>query len=151
MKENFYKALATGFFSGYIPFAPGTFGSLLGIIFYILTEWISYPIQIFIFLIYIFLAYKSIPYALKIFKEEDPAKVVCDEIIGMWLSLIFFQVNLYQIAIAFLIFRFFDILKPFPIRQIEKRVKGATGIILDDILAALYTKIVLWIIISGSF
>ncbi|MCX7991738.1 MAG: phosphatidylglycerophosphatase A [Proteobacteria bacterium] len=151
MKEKFYKIISTGFYTGYVPYAPGTFGSVVGVIFYLLTEWTFYSYQIFLFGFFFFISYKSVSFAIRFFGNDDPSSVVCDEILGMWLSLIFFELNFYQIILAFIIFRFFDILKPFPIRRIEKRFKGPLGVILDDLVAGVYTKILLWIIISSGF
>lgn len=151
MKEKIYKIISTGFYTGYAPYAPGTLGSLIGIVFYLLTEWSFYTYQVFLFLLFLYLSYKSVAYAIGIFNDHDPSEVVCDEILGMWFSLLFFELNIYQIFLAFVIFRFFDILKPFPIKLIEKKFKGAFGVILDDLMAGVYTKILLWLIMSSGF
>lgn len=149
MKERIYKLTFSGFYTGYIPYAPGTFGSIIGVIIYILTEWTFYSYQVFLFIFFLILSYKSTSYAIKILNNEDPPVVVCDEILGMWLALIFLDLNYYQVGLAFLIFRFFDIVKPYPIKLLEKKFKGPTGVILDDLMAGIYTKILLLILISG--
>lgn len=149
MKEKIYKLIFSGFYMGYLPYARGTFGSIVGLILFVLTRWTFYSYQIFLYIIFLVISYNSINFAIKIYKDEDPPVVVCDEILGMWFSLLFFDLNLYQILLAFLIFRFFDILKPFPIRLIEKKFKGPIGVIFDDIMAGVYTKLILILVLVG--
>jgi phosphatidylglycerophosphatase A len=78
----------------------------------------------------------------KHFDKKDPRKCVIDEVAGQMVSLLFIPYNVYLYAAAFLLFRFFDILKPFPVKRAE-RIPGGLGIMLDDILAGLYALAVL--------
>ncbi|MCE5195429.1 MAG: phosphatidylglycerophosphatase A [Nitrospiraceae bacterium] len=138
------KAAATGFFIGYIPYVPGTFGTAAGLI---LMVFISPVLQLHIFLavFLIIIGIFASGHAEKSFNEKDPQCIVIDELAGYVCSLIFLPLNWKYIISAFLLFRFFDIIKPFPIRQIELKLRGGLGIMADDIMAAAYTNIVLQI------
>ncbi len=134
-----------------MPFMPGTAGSLIGIAIYYLTSWITDPIQICLFALYFLVSYKSLPVAIEYFGSDDPSRVVCDEILGMWLTLIFFELTNVQIFLAFLLFRLFDIVKPYPIKKLERRFKGPSGIIIDDLMAGVYSKAALYLIMFHTF
>jgi phosphatidylglycerophosphatase A len=146
-KNKIIIFLATGFFVGKFPFAPGTFGSLLAIpICFILSKTESYFSIIFIsvfILLSIFLAGKTE----KIIGEKDPGIVVIDEIAGMILTLLFIPFNFITIITGFILFRIFDILKPFPIGYIDKNLKGGAGIVLDDVVAGIFANIALRLIL----
>ena len=80
------------------------------------------------------------------FKEVDDKSIVIDEIIGYLSFMIFFDATIQNILIGFLLFRFFDIFKPFPINLVDKNMKNSFGVMFDDILAALYSGISLYFI-----
>ncbi|MGO9612144.1 MAG: phosphatidylglycerophosphatase A [Dissulfurispiraceae bacterium] len=136
------RILATLFFIGYIPFAPGTLGSLFGA----LAVWVfkldSRQLVIIIFTGFTVgvLASHS---AEKSYGEKDCSFIVIDEFIGYFVSVVFLPLTLGYIVSAFFLFRFFDILKPPPIRQIEKAVSGGMGIMLDDVLAGMVSNLIL--------
>ncbi|MFH1248052.1 MAG: phosphatidylglycerophosphatase A [Candidatus Omnitrophota bacterium] len=136
-----YKVLSTFFFVGYFPFIPGTFGSLAGIAVYIPIKdsGIVYPI---VLLGLLAVGLKSSSRAEAIFKQKDSPRIVIDEVCGMLLSLIFIPVSYINIIAAFMLFRLFDAIKPYPIPKLEKLNKGL-GVMADDILAGIYTNIVL--------
>jgi len=79
----------------------------------------------------------------RLLRRRDPSPVVIDEIAGMWLSVLALPRSFWVLLAAFLLFRLFDIAKPFPIRQSEK-LSGGLGIMLDDLIAGVYTLAVLW-------
>jgi phosphatidylglycerophosphatase A len=135
--------LATGFYAGYIPIAPGTAGSLVGIGLYLLLNGLSiaYYLLIISFL-FIFGVYISNE-AEALLKKKDPSHVVFDEIIGMLVTMILIPAGIGWIVAGFFLFRFFDILKPYPIRDIEKRMNGGLGIMLDDVAAGIYANVLL--------
>lgn len=135
--------LATGFYAGYIPIAPGTAGSLVGIGLYLLLNGLppAYYLLIISFL-FIFGVYISNE-AEALFKKKDPSHVVFDEIIGMLVTMILIPSGIGWIVAGFFLFRFFDILKPYPIRDIEKRMNGGIGIMLDDVAAGIYANVLL--------
>lgn len=77
---------------------------------------------------------------------EDPSKVVIDETVGLWISMLFIPINTYTLILAFILFRFFDILKPLGIRKLDQ-LKNSWGVMLDDILAGVYANMVLQLIV----
>ena len=135
--------LATGFFTGYIPFAPGTFGSIVGLPLCFLLSKTKLPVAILFILVFIFFAIWISNMAEKILKQNDPGCIVIDEIAGIMVTFLGLPFNTISVAAGFVIFRFFDILKPFPIRYIERKFAGGTGIVLDDLMAGVYSNIAL--------
>ena len=146
---NFSKIFITFFYLGYIKFAPGTFGTLVFIFIIYLLHILLAKIYFFIlfFLILIFSIYFINVYQKKI-KKNDPSEIIIDEFLGVFTIFLFFdtmnEINIYlSFFLIFILFRFFDILKPFPIGYIDKNIKNAFGVIFDDILAGVYTIIIL--------
>lgn len=130
--------VATGMFAGYIPFAAGTFGSMVGIILYYLASKHLDTHQMLLLLLALLVSGTyAAGKAENILREQDSSKIVIDEITGMYLTLFFIPFNLINIIICFIWFRVFDIIKPFPISYIDKHVHGGIGIMLDDIVAAI--------------
>ncbi|MCB2184544.1 MAG: phosphatidylglycerophosphatase A [Desulfobulbaceae bacterium] len=139
--DKLFMALATGFYSGYLPKAPGTWGTLVAFPLHFLLIRLS-PAAYSIALGIIFLvAVVSAGSAEKILDQGDPSIVVIDEIIGMLIGLIGAPAKALPLIIAFFIFRFFDILKPFPVGWVDSHLHGGLGIVLDDVLAGIYTLI----------
>ena len=139
--------LATGGFVGNIPVAPGTFGSLVGIPLCYVFAKIPLPMAILGAVGLIVFAIWIAQLAETITKEKDPGKIVIDEIAGMIVTLVGVPFHLTSVVIGFLIFRFLDILKPFPIRHIERRVSGGAGVVLDDVAAGIYGNILVRLIL----
>lgn len=134
---------ATGLGLGYLPKAPGTFGSLLGVLLFFLTAGLP-PVSYAIFLAaFIAFAVWTSGIAAKIFSESDPQRVVIDEVAGVLVAAAFHPWSWKTTIAAFVLFRIFDIWKPFPIRAIDKKVHGGLGIVLDDVLAGVYANIVI--------
>ncbi len=135
--------LATGFFTGYIPFAPGTFGSIVGLPLCFLLSKTKLPAAILFILIFIFFAIWISNRAEKILKQNDPGCIVIDEIAGIMVTFLGLPFNTTSAVAGFVIFRFFDILKPFPIRSMERKLAGGTGIVMDDVAAGIFSNLVL--------
>ena len=141
---------AMGFGSGLAPKAPGTFGTLLGLPLFWLIADFSLTAQLSIisvlFLIGIYFCDKTG----QDLGVADHGSMVWDEIVAMMLVLAFTPPSWLSWLVAFLLFRLFDIWKPFPIRQLDAKLKNGFGVMLDDLLAAIYAilslKIILWII-----
>ncbi|MBI5026949.1 MAG: phosphatidylglycerophosphatase A [Nitrospirae bacterium] len=135
------KNIATLGFIGYLPVAPGTFGSLAGFVTFLLIK--DLPVSVYIltisavFVTGVFASRR----AEILFKEKDAHCIVIDEFAGFLLSVLFLPKEITYLLSAFILFRFFDILKPPPIRLIERSVKGGLGIMLDDLVAAFYANI----------
>ena len=139
------KFLATGCYLGLIPKAPGTFGTLLGIplsyLFLSLGEYGYYIAT----LLFIFLSIVIAELHDRTLKEHDSGTIVIDEIAGYLVAFAALPFQMSWIVAAFLIFRFFDALKPFPINRLD-RIRGGLGIVLDDLGAGLVTNVILQIV-----
>ena len=140
--------LATGMGLGFSPLAPGTVGALGGcIIACLLRQYTTSHVFILAFLIILFF-FLGVHSSNKLEKDwgKDPSKVVIDEVVGMWISMLMIPSGwIYTIA-AFVLFRFFDIYKPFFIRKMEK-LKGGWGIMIDDVLAGIYANVIIQLFI----
>jgi len=135
--------LAFGFGSGLSPLAPGTMGTLAAIpIIFVLKSlggpgfWIALG---FLFL----LGVQLCGHVSRKLGVHDHGGIVWDEMVGYWLAAAFVPLHWPWLLAAFLLFRVFDILKPWPIRQLDKKVSGGFGIMIDDVVAALFTVIIL--------
>lgn len=135
------KYIATIGFIGYLPFAPGTFGSLVAFAFFILLKPTPFIHILMVFLL-IPVGIVSSHHAERLFNSKDCKRIVIDEFCGYLLSVALLPFSYVQAVIAFFLFRFFDILKPFPIKKMES-LSGGKGIMADDIVAAIYTNLVL--------
>ena len=135
--------LATGLLIGNVPFAPGTFGSLIGLPFAFLLSRLNLLLSASFILLFVFFAIAVASAAEKILSKKDPAKIVIDEIAGLMVTFAGLPFNLGTAIAGFIIFRAFDILKPFPIRALERKVPGGGGVVLDDVLAGIYANLIL--------
>jgi phosphatidylglycerophosphatase A len=138
------KIIATVFFIGHIPFAPGTFGTLAGMLFI----WIVKPPFLWQFAILItalIIGVITSGIAEKAFGEKDSRHIVIDEFAGYLCSIIFLPLTPADMVAAFFLFRFFDILKPPPIRMLE-RIGGGAGVMLDDVAAGIFTNVILQVV-----
>lgn len=135
--------LATGFGCGHVPVAPGTVGSLFGVLIYLLlASLFPFTVNI-LFLGCLFLVGVSVSgVAEKIFRETDSRAIVIDEIHGMVLTLLLLPRQAYLPA-AFVLFRVLDIFKPFPAGIVERKMSGGLAIMLDDVVAAGYAILIL--------
>jgi len=139
------KLLGSGFYTGYIPFASGTFGSIAGLIIYLIPGFENPTIMLIMISIFTVIGVNIGTKFEKVY-GKDPHQCTIDEIVGMWISLLFVPKKLWFIVIAFILWRFLDIIKPFPAKLVEK-INGGIGIVADDIIAALYTLVLVQIII----
>jgi len=142
--RSFILFFATGCFSGKLPLAPGTWGSLVGLLLF----WLLSPLNVSLYIATIFafllFAVWISHEALKIYGGSDPREVVIDEIAGVLITMTLHTPTI-SIAIAgFLLFRIMDIAKPWPAGRFEK-LPGGWGIVMDDAMAALYANAALWI------
>lgn len=135
--------LATGFHIGNIPFAPGTFGTLIGLPLCFVLERIALPTAILCVLVFIFFAVWIADTAEKILKQNDPGCIVIDEIAGIMVTLLGLPFNLATAVTGFIIFRALDILKPIPIRNLDKRIPGGLGVVADDVVAGIIANLIL--------
>lgn len=135
--------ISTGLGIGYIPLAPGTFGSLLGVVLHVLLYLVGGPAAALAGLLAVTaLGFWAAGAAERHFGRRDPGNVVVDEIAGQMLSLLFLPLTPGVAVAGFLLFRLFDIVKPFPARQLEA-LPGGSGIMADDLMAGLYANLIL--------
>ncbi len=152
MKKQISFIISTLCYIGYFPKAPGTVGSFVSLFLIALINF-NFGIKGLLSLIIIsfILAIFSIMEVLK-YTKHDPSFIVIDELIGQAITFIFvsnFLMNNNNLLIyffGFIFFRFFDVLKPFPVSYADKKIKNSFGVILDDVLAGIYASICLWII-----
>ncbi len=144
-----HKAIVTVLGLGMAPFAPGTFGALGAVLFLYLFNFTNTPLPLGILLVLIgVLTLIGVWSTDKLYSEwgDDPSRVVIDEFIGILVSVVMLPLTSLNIWLAFVLFRFFDILKPLGIRYVDKNLKGGWGVMLDDVLAGVYTCICLHLI-----
>ena len=141
MRDRLYKMIASIFYVGYLPVAPGTLGSLAAVFLYYFI-YRNTIIMSAVILVIIILGFLTSGRVEKIFGEKDPGEIVIDEFAGMLISLYHIPPTMGYVVTGFLLFRFFDIVKPKPIRDLEK-LKGSLGIMSDDIIAGVYANIIL--------
>jgi len=139
--------LATGFYVGNIPFAPGTIGSLIGLPLSFLLAGLPLSAAMVAAVIIIGLAVWIAGAAARTFERKDPGCIVVDEIAGMVVTLIGLPFNLATVMTGFILFRILDILKPFPIRVLDKRLSGGLGIVADDVAAGIFANILIRILL----
>ncbi len=153
-KSALYRFIVTFGGVGYIKRASGTFGTLAAIPFAALIHYFAGNIGLVIASIIISLVglFACNAY-LKETSKEDPKEVVIDEVAGIFIALSTMPLTIKAYIVGFLLFRFFDIFKPWPVSYADKRLSGGLGVMLDDIFAGLYPIVILMIavIISGYF
>lgn len=146
------KLIATFFFSGLFPKAPGTVGTLASVVvIYPVLPILSLHEKQYLLYVVFFIGTIATHYYMQITKRMDPKEVVIDETFGVFLCIFinqFFvsttEVSTFWLCVAsFILFRFFDILKPYPISLIDSKMKNALGVMLDDALAGIFASIVL--------
>ena len=143
--RNPLHLLSLGFGSGLSPFAPGTCGTLVAIPLYLLLAQLP---------LWYYLATVAVAFAIGVYLcgytsttlgEHDHSGIVWDEFVGFWITMIAVPANWQWILAGFVLFRLFDIVKPWPVKVADAKMKGGFGIMFDDLLAALYAVIVLQI------
>jgi len=135
--------LALGFGTGLAPKAPGTFGTLAAFPLYYLMMDLSLTTYLLITLVITVVGFWICDKAANDMAVHDHGAIVWDEIAGMLITLIAAPVSWLAVLIGFALFRFFDILKPWPIKLLDRHVKGGFGIMIDDVLAGIFAAICL--------
>lgn len=144
--EKLIEIFATGFYLGKIPKAPGTFGTLVGIPLFLLFSYFGD-------MAYILLTAVSVMGAIVVadlyesqIGGHDKPEIVIDEIVGYLITMALLPVKIEWIILGFILFRFFDILKPYPISYLNDRAKGGFGVVVDDVAAGIAASILLQIL-----
>lgn len=149
MRNFLVKTLSTFFYVGFLPLIPGTIASLVGVAIFYFTGgnfWIMTLLAASIMILGFTVSGK----AEKLFNKKDAKCIVIDEVAGMLLSLMFLPFDIKYVIAAFVLFRLLDILKPYPANRIQD-LKGSMGIMGDDIVAGLYTNLIMLIILKMGF
>ena len=139
--------LSTCFGAGLLPFAPGTFGTLVALPFALGLSRLDVSYRALCMAGLIALAVWSSDLSERLLKKKDPRQVVIDEVAGFLLIPVLLPLSWFTLACGFILFRLFDILKPFPIKRLEQAFKGGVGVVIDDLAAGLYAYIGLMIMI----
>lgn len=139
--------LAFGFGSGAAPLAPGTFGTLVAIPVYLLI--MSLPLWAYLLIVGVMtmVGIWLCDVTSRDLGVHDHSGIVWDEIVGYLVTMIAAPQGIGWIVAGFLLFRFFDIIKPWPIRRIDRQVEGGWGIMLDDIIAGIFS----WLVLQAAY
>lgn len=135
--------LSTGFGVGYFPKAPGTAGTLWGVLLFFAFQGISPGLFVAITAGLILVSVLAVHLAQGILGPKDSPHIVIDEVVGYLVSVAALPFSWPHAVLGFILFRIFDIIKPFPIRWLDRNVKGAVGVVLDDVVAGVFANILL--------
>ena len=139
--------LATGAHVGRIPFASGTFGSLVALPIVFLLSRTDWAVAFILTVILVLFSVRVAHLAERQLKIKDPGCIVIDEIAGMCVTMLAIPLTFTTGLAGFILFRFFDVIKPPPARQVEKRLHGGWGVVMDDVVAGIMANVALriWI------
>lgn len=141
LRDKLITLITTFFYAGFLPFIPGTFGSLAGVIVYFFVKNNAF-LYAAVTVILLIAGFAFTQEAEKIFKKKDARFIVIDEVVGILISMAFLPYSPKLVILSFFLFRLLDTLKPYPAHRIQK-LHGSVGIMGDDIIAAVYTNIIL--------
>ncbi|WP_305818011.1 phosphatidylglycerophosphatase A [Photobacterium leiognathi] len=145
--SNPWHLLATGFGSGLAKYVPGTMGTLAAIPFYLLLAQLPFGWYLVAVLVAALIGVKICTITSGDMKVHDHGSIVWDEFVGFWITMAIAPAVSWQwVLTGFILFRFFDMVKPWPISWLDKHVKGGFGIMVDDILAGFMAMIALWVV-----
>jgi phosphatidylglycerophosphatase A len=145
--KKFITLAATGLGSGYAPLAPGTAGTLVGIPLFLVFSALPWAIWLITVVAFACLSWHVSGEAERLFGKKDAQCIVIDEIAGLQWGLFLIAPTVLHVVLGFFLFRFFDVVKPFPARLFEERLPGGLGIVADDLAAGVYANVVLQILI----
>ena len=136
--------IATWFGAGLLPKAPGTWGALAALPFaFAFKYWSNITLFIIVTIVVFIIGIWACERYIQHLQQDDPSSAVIDEVAAQWMVLWFLPLNLWDYLLAFLLFRGFDIMKPWPVSWLDRHVKGGFGTMIDDIVAAIYALLVL--------
>jgi phosphatidylglycerophosphatase A len=135
-------AIATALGSGYSPIAPGTAGSAVGLALFWPLQWLAPWAQVTAIVVLFAVGVVAATRVARGLGVEDPGLVVVDEVVGMWVSLVFLPFTPVTALAGFVLFRIMDVFKPYPARQLES-LPGGWGIMADDVMAGIYANLLL--------
>ena len=139
--------IATCGYLGYVPVAPGTFGSAAGLVVFAAVRWSGSPaLELAVIILLFAVGVWSASAAERHFGGVDPAPVILDEVVGMLITLAFLPVNITGAVVGFLLFRLFDVVKPWPANRLEA-VHGGLGVMADDAMAGVYGNVAMRLLV----
>jgi len=139
------KLFGTGFYSGFFPFASGTFGSMVALLPFLIPGFQNWYVLLSVILVF-FIIGVYVSEKIERIVGQDPSIVVIDEFVGMWISLLFLPVTPLVVIVAFILFRVFDILKPYPANYFNDK-QGGFAVMIDDVFAGIYANIVIQVLL----
>jgi phosphatidylglycerophosphatase A len=145
------KILASFFFVGYIPVAPGTFGSAAAIPLSIALAWLAEHHWLAAVAVFALITVAACPIAGRAetaFGQKDSGRIVIDEVAGYLAATLLLPLSFPVLLAAFVLFRLFDVLKPFPAGWVDRELGGGAGVVLDDVVAGFYTQGVLRVLLA---
>ena len=150
---KWWHLIATWFGCGLSPIMSGTVGSLGALPFAYILQMLGGNLTLFIASILIFLIgwLASNHYLKHTGRDDDPSEIVVDEVAGQWLLLSFLYPTWQSYLVGFILFRAFDIIKPWPVCVADRKIKGGFGVMFDDILAALYPIAVFFLLLGAGY
>jgi phosphatidylglycerophosphatase A len=137
LNEKAIKFLACGFGSGLAPIAPGTFGTLVGVPICLLCLPLPWILRLLVVLALLALSIYISGRAEEIYRKKDDQRIVIDEIVGLQIAMLPVAITTLYLCLGFVLFRIFDIWKPYPLRQLQN-LPGGWGVVLDDVGAGIY-------------
>ena len=143
--EKIIKLLAAGFGSGLTPFAPGTIGTLVGIPICLVCLPLTWPLRFLVVVVLSALAIFISGRAEMIYQNKDDQRIVIDEIAGFQVAMLPVAITGWHLCVAFVLFRIFDIWKPFPIANLQE-LPGGWGVVIDDVAAGIYTGVLMMLL-----
>jgi phosphatidylglycerophosphatase A len=139
--------IATCGYLGYVPVAPGTFGSAAGLVVFAAVRWSGSPaLELAVIIVLFAVGVWSADAAERHFGAVDPAPVILDEVVGMLVTLAFLPVNITGAIVGFLLFRLFDVVKPWPANRLEA-LHGGLGVMADDAMAGVYGNVAMRLLV----
>ncbi|UCF02543.1 MAG: phosphatidylglycerophosphatase A [Deltaproteobacteria bacterium] len=142
-KNDIVVFLATGFFTGFLPTMPGTWGTFAGIPLVIISHRLTSLMQAIVTIVFVTFAAYIAGRAEILFEDRDARPIVIDEMVGFLITLLWLPLNFLTLCLGFVLFRLFDIVKPPPIGTVEKRLPSGWGVVLDDVLAGIFANVTL--------
>jgi phosphatidylglycerophosphatase A len=146
LQEKTIKFLACGFGSGLAPIAPGTFGTLAGVPICLLCLPLPWFLRLLVVLVLMALSIYIAGRAEEIYQKKDDQRIVIDEIIGLQVTMLPVMITTLHLCAGFVLFRIFDILKPFPLDNLQ-RLPGGWGVVLDDVGAGIYAGVLMLLLV----
>lgn len=134
-----------GFGTGYSPYAPGTLGTIAGVLIFLIIQDMGSMFYLTLVLVFFVSGILMSSYTTKALGVDDHPAIVWDEIVGYLITMCYAPDDWWWLIIGFVLFRIFDILKPWPVNLADKHVKGGLGIMLDDVIAGIYSLTIMQI------